>query len=271
MAPKRIKFAPVATIFVLGLLAAWCAPRFARADGTAAPTIWGQAVATPQGQAAVAAQGQTVAPPTTDQPNAAPTETVACDVPSYSDHGIVMAPLRPVCQFLGLSLDYTGGVVTLQSKQTPGCSMSFRVGGPTAQIVNAAQKKSARFPRPAEERLGNMFVPLKFTVAAFGADADGTTILAGNRRGALNFQAAPPPPDNAAASLSVFNYTHRALSLHLDGPQKIILELGSGESVLLKVRPGRYNYWAESMGSPVHSGTRSFSIDPKSTWIWGGS
>jgi len=268
MAPKRNKITSVATIILAGVLAGWFAPNYAGADQP------GVAAQGDQSNAPVAAAGRASAAPTGGVASAtAPTPTpepIACDVPPYTDHGIMMAPLRPICQFLGLTLGYADDVVTLQSKQSPDRIVIFRVGGQSAQIQNGAEHKSDRFPCPSEERLGNMFVPLKFIAICFGADSAGATIIDGDRRGALTFQSVPPPPDKEAAIVSVFNYTHRAMSLHLDGPQKVILELGSGESVLLKIRPGRYNYWAESMGMQVHSGSRSFSIDHKATWIWGG-
>src|SRR5687767_1806478 len=80
-----------------------------------------------------------------DAPGAGPSSTpppggileIRSDAPFYIDNAITMVPVRPLCDFLGVTLRYHNGIATLEklSGTAPFKIVTLRTGGEAAQVV----------------------------------------------------------------------------------------------------------------------------------------
>jgi len=190
-----------------------------------------------------------------------------------------MAPMRPVCSFLDASLQYSDGIITITktfASDPPGQrTITLRSGGRTARIQDSGGSRTVNLPRPAEERLGTVFLPLRFIVQALGAELKKSAysrsgqIETAERIGVL---VTPPQPNykgGDAVRVTLVNRVGGALSLRLAGPQRLIFELGRDEKVTRAMRPGVYYYLAASRGMKPASGVRRLLAGHKTTWAWG--
>ena len=78
-----------------------------------------------------------------------------------------------------------------------------------------------------------------------------------------------PHEEKLNAQLTIVNRTGRALSLRLNGPQKLAIELGRSQSITRSIRPGVYYYKAAAVGLKTHGGVRRLLAGHKATWSWG--
>ena len=206
-------------------------------------------------------------------------EKIRTDVPPYTDRAIAMAPLKPLCEFLGAKPQYSDGIVTLSKtflQNPPGLrTITVRTGGTVAQIQDGNGQRAVRLPLPVEVRLGAIFVPLRFTVEALGGEVERipegevTIIREADRVGVLTPIAQEGYRGRDAATVTITNRVGRALSLRLAGPQRLAIELGRNSTITRKVRPGVYAYQAASTGMKTRSGVRRLIAGRKATWAWG--
>src|SRR5690606_15052565 len=91
--------------------------------------------------------------------------------PYYVDNGVTMAPLRAVSEFLGAKIQHGDGILTISRVANEGRarSMTFRVGGKSAQVRENFEIKTIALPLAVETRLGVTFVPLRALVEGLGA------------------------------------------------------------------------------------------------------
>ncbi len=219
-------------------------------------------------------------PITPDQPDPQVTiEKIRTAAPPYIDRDVGMAPLRPVCSFLGASLQYHDGIITITKAfeaNPPGTrTITLRSGGRVAQFQDGNGSRTVNLPRRVEERLGIIYLPLRFLVEALGAELKPSAeselgqIEIGNRIGILvaPFQANYNGAN--AVRVTIVNNVGGALSLRLAGPQKLAFELGHGARVTRSMRPGVYYYLAACSGMKTVSGARRLRSGQKTTWAWG--
>ncbi|MBV9467906.1 MAG: hypothetical protein JO316_23205 [Abitibacteriaceae bacterium] len=206
-------------------------------------------------------------------------EKIITDVPPYTDKAVAMAPMRPLCAFLGAHVEYSDGIITLTKSfgQTPPGTriITIRTGGGVAQVQDTTGRHTVRLSLPAEERLNVVFVPLRFIVQVLGGSVDRipegeiTVIRVGERAGILTPIAQEGYRGPDAARLTIMNQVGRALSLRLVGPQHVSVELGRNSTITRSVRPGVYAYRAASTGMKPMSGTRRLLAGRKAIWAWG--
>lgn len=236
----------------------------------------------PPAPATASATHELPPPPTaTAQLPAPPIPVVAISSPApyYIDRGTTMVPVRPLCEFLGIKLRSSDGVLTFMQESEEDASrfkvVSLRTGGKSAQITQNGKIRNMALPLPAETRLGTTFLPLRFMRDAFEVSIgfrarDNALVLTKNgRRGVLTPPQFVEYKGSNAAMVTITNHVGRALSLRLGGPQSIVLELGKGQSVTRKVKPGVYYYKADSAGMQPRSGARRLSGKQRATWSWG--
>lgn len=197
-------------------------------------------------------------------------------VPSYVERGVVMVPLRPLAQFLGLEIRNLLGVIALerpaQDKAVPATRLMLRNGSVRAQIGTS---RVLALPLAVQTRLGNTFVPARAVAAAFGAisqavpEEKGILIMAQGRAGLFGSNAQAGYRGEDAARVVVENNVGRALSLHLSGAQNVAIELGPRERITRALRPGVYQFRAASIGMKTSRGVRRFSARQRAIWNWG--
>jgi len=208
-----------------------------------------------------------------------PVVAINSPAPYYIDRGTTMVPVRPLCDFLGIKITSSDGVLTFMQESEEETSrfkvVSLRTGGRSAQITQSGKISKLALALPAETRLGNTFLPLSFMRDAFGlslgfrARDNALVVTRNGRRGVLTGPRFVEYKGSNAATLTVTNHVGRALSLRLSGPQTVALELGKGQSATRKVKPGVYYYKADSAGMQPRSGARRLSGKQKATWSWG--
>lgn len=218
----------------------------------------------------------TAAEPVTAQAN--PLVLIPSPVPSYIDRGVTMVPLRPIADFLGISISVHSGIITLlqhiAGSEKPTMA-TLRLNARAAQIASDGKLSTMTLRLPAEARLGNTFVPLRFMADVFHAEAsfrvpDNAIVLrTANKIGVLTPNMPPEYKGNNAATLTLVNRIGKPLSLRLNGPQKIALELGRGQKITRRVAPGVYYYKAVCAGMGPRSGARRLSSGGRVNWIWG--
>jgi hypothetical protein len=215
-------------------------------------------------------------------PAAAPVSDVvaiASPVPYYIDRGTTMVPIRPLCEFLGVKIGAADGILSF-TQALPDAPDRFRVitlrvGGHSAQLSERGETRKIALQLPAETRLGNTFLPLRFVRDAFEATIgfrkrdNALVIEEGGKRGVLTPPTFTDYKGANASTLTIVNHVGRALSLRLGGPQSLVLELGKGQSVTRKLKPGVYYYKADSTGMKPRSGARRMVGKQRSTWSWG--
>lgn len=232
-------------------------------------------------------QPETVEPPSATQPpgplpmTIAPgaIEKIPAEVPPYTDKAVAMAPMRPLCAFLGAHVDYNEGMLTLTknfAQNPPGTrTITMRIGSGTAQIQDMVGRHTVRLSLPSEERLNVVFVPLRFLVQTLGGvveripEGEITVIRVGSRAGVLTPIAQEGYRGPDAARLTVVNRVGHALSLRLIGPQQLAIELGRNSTITRSVRPGIYTYHAAATGMRTVGGTRRLLAGRKAFWSWG--
>jgi hypothetical protein len=191
-----------------------------------------------------------------------------------------MVPLKPLADFLGVSVLSHDGVLTLSQRLGDATSTVFRTatlrqGGRSAQIIEAGKTSTVALALPAETRLGNTFVPLRFIALTFGAQPsfrvpDNAIVLrTAEKIGVLVPQTPSEWTNKSAATLTLTNRIGRPLSLRLNGPQKLSIELGRGQSITRRVAPGIYYYQAACSGMKVRSGARRLFAGRRVSWTWG--
>ncbi len=205
--------------------------------------------------------------------------SIASPSPYYIDRGTTMVPIRPLCDFLDVKIGAADGILSF-TQELPDEPDRFRVvtlriGGRSAQISERGETRKIALQLPAETRLGNTFLPLRFVRDAFGATIgfrkrdNALVIEAGGKRGVLTPPSFSDYKGANASTVTIVNHVGRALSIQLGGPQSLILELGKGQSVTRKVKPGVYYYKADSTDMKPRSGARRLVGKQRSTWSWG--
>ena len=270
MIMKTIYAKPILIASTVGAL--WSTPG-ARAQDNA------QIEAPPLPDAPPATSVVTELPPPPASETASNVVSIASPAPYYIDRGTTMVPIRPLCEFMGIKIGASDGILSF-TQELPDAADRFRVvtlrvGGRGAQISERGETRSIALQLPAETRLGNTFLPLRFVRDAFGATIgfrkrdNALVIEEGGKRGVL----APPSFSDYtganASTVTIVNRVGRALSLQLGGPQSLVLELGKGQSVTRKLKPGVYYYKADSTGMKPRSGARRMVGKQRSTWSWG--
>jgi len=220
-----------------------------------------------------------VATPTPTAVPKSPYIAIPSAIPSYVDVGVTMVPMRPLADFLGVTTTYHDSIITLSSSGTTagGAStprtITLRNGGNSAQVQQGTERKTIKLPKAAEERLGTVFLPLRFFADVFGAEilpTKGAAILIkqGDRTG--EFQSPVVSYSGGdAARVTIVNYVGRAISLRLTGPQNFNIELGHWQSVQRTLKPGIYYFRAASRGMKTVTGQRRLMAGRKATWSWG--
>lgn len=115
-------------------------------------------------------------PPTTTQDaNGTMGQLTLIDSPApyYIDRGTTMVPIRPLCDFLGVKIGAADGILSftqvLPDSEDRFRVITLRVGGRSAQLSERGEIRKIALQLPAETRLGNTFLPLRFVRDAFGA------------------------------------------------------------------------------------------------------
>jgi hypothetical protein len=225
-----------------------------------------------------ASESSTAESSATSSATANPLVLIPSPVPSYIDRGVTMVPLRPIADFLGISISVHSGIITLSQyiagSEKPTMA-TLRLNARAAQIANDGKLSTMTLRLPAEARLGNTFVPLRFMADVFHAEAsfrvpDNAIVLrTASKIGVLTPNMPPEYKGNNAATLTLVNRIGKPLSLRLNGPQKIALELGRGQKITRRVAPGVYYYKAVCAGMGPRSGARRLSSGGRVNWIWG--
>jgi len=214
---------------------------------------------------------------------AANTVTSAVSIPSpvpyYIDRGVTMAPMKPLCDFLGIEVRMLDGVLSLTQTRGNDASkarlMTLRIGGHSAQITENGATRTVALSLPAETRLGNTFLPVRFIKDAFSVmigfrARDNALVIRDSRRtGVLSSPVFTEYRGSNASIITITNRVGRALSLRLSGPQTIVLELGKNQSLTRRVRPGVYYYKGGSAGMKPRAGGRRLYGGRRATWSWG--
>ncbi len=186
-----------------------------------------------------------------------------------------MAPLRTVCDFLKATTTYQDGLLSLVKTFEGGTArtVTLRLGGKSAQVWDGAAPRTVALARPAESRLGVIFVPAKFLSEILGGQVEVDTlgvpirVLNGERQGVFVGNEKYAGAD--AAKVTLTNRVGKAMSLRLTGPQKLRVEVGQGGTIYLQVKPGVYYFQANSAGMQTINGARRFLAGRKTTWAWG--
>jgi len=199
-------------------------------------------------------------------------------VPAYTDAGVIMAPLRPLCQAMHASLEYRNGRCTVvrAAPEPSGIPLivDLQVNSVRAQRrgrINDARRLSL----PVEERIGTLFAPARDVAAALDAtlepgssparlllrDADSTV--------ELRSPAIRPYSGRDASRLTLRNMVGRALSVRLFGPQGVDVELGRRQEIALVLRPGVYYYRGGSQDMTARAGARRLLPGTHAVWVWG--
>jgi hypothetical protein len=199
-------------------------------------------------------------------------------VPSYIDRGVTMVPLRPVADFLRVTISVHNGLIALRQHNVgsdqPTTAM-LRLNGRAVQIARNGKLSAITLRLPAESRLGNTFVPLRFMADVFQAKAsfrvpDNAIVLrTAEKIGVLTPNQPPEFQGHSAAILTLVNHIGKPMSLRLNGPQKIALELGRGQKITRRVAPGVYYYKAVCAGMRPRSGARRLGAGRHVNWTWG--
>ena len=195
-------------------------------------------------------------------------------IPSYVDQGVMMVPMRPLCDFLGVKNTYHDSIITLVAEKPRLITVTLRAGGETAQIQSGGETKTMRLPLRAEERLGTTFLPLRFLADAFEAEivrnkTNSIVVKSGTRTGVLQTEFGSIYSGGDAARITIVNNVGRALSIRLTGPQNLNVELGRKQSFTRSLRPGVYYYRAASTGMKTVKGSRRLLAGRKAIWAWG--
>ena len=205
--------------------------------------------------------------------------TIPSPVPYYIDRGVTMAPMRPLCDFMGVEVQMLDGVLSMTQQRGADASsnrtLTLRIGGHRAQLSERGTTRAVALSLPAETRLGNTFLPVRFikdcfsVMIGFRARDNALVIRDQRHTGVL----APPVTveyrGSNASVITITNRVGRALSLRLTGPQYIVLELGRNQSLTRRVRPGVYYYKGGSAGMKARSGSRRLVAGRRATWSWG--
>jgi len=229
---------------------------------------------------------------------------IAGKTPYYVDKGVTMIPIRPICDFLGLDINYRSGLISIsgtlpepvvsladQSKKSddnqvdsdekstgsnPPIFVNFRDGSRVVQIISGIHNRTSTLDLAPETRLGVTFVPLRFVSVAFNAKVAynaGTgliTVQSGDRLGYLR------QPDQCSENvpktvkLTVTNRVGRAFTLQLKGPCNFRVELGRLQKVVVKLPAGLYEYTAVSKGAYPRHGKRWLRKGATVNWTFGG-
>lgn len=197
------------------------------------------------------------------------------DVPPYIDQGVAMVPMRPLLAFLGATAIYRDGSVFINQASPSKRALMLRMDSRNVRLTDDKGQRNLLSPIAVEERLGVVFVPLRFFTALFGASVEQSLEGAGafvhfDKRAALIDPIAQEGyrgPD--ATRVTIANRVGKALSLRLTGPQNIAVELGRGQSATRSMRPGVYYYRAASLGMRPTTGVRRLLPGKKATWAWG--
>ena len=205
--------------------------------------------------------------------------SISSPVPYYIDRGVTMAPMKPLCDFLGIEVRMLDGVLTLTQARGNDASknrvMTLRIGGHSAQITENGASRTVALSLPAETRLGNTFLPVRFMKDAFsvmiGFRARDNALVVRNaeKTGVLVAPITAEYNGSNASTITITNRVGRALSLRLTGPQTIVLELGKNQSLTRRVRPGVYYYKGGSAGMKPRAGARRLIGGRRATWSWG--
>ncbi len=200
-------------------------------------------------------------------------------VPYYIDRGVTMAPVRPLCDFLGIELRMLDRVLTLTQARGEDASknrvMTMRIGGHNAQITENGESRTVALSLPAETRLGNTFLPVRFMKDAFSvmigfrARDNSLVIRNSSKTGVLSAPVTAEYNGSNASIITITNRVGRALSLRLNGPQSLVLEMGKNQSLTRRVRPGLYYYKGGSAGMTPRAGGRRLVGGRRATWTWG--
>ncbi|MEO6907539.1 MAG: copper amine oxidase N-terminal domain-containing protein [Abditibacteriaceae bacterium] len=231
-------------------------------------------------------------------------DPIAGKTPYYVDKGVTMIPIRPICDFLGLSITYRAGLISIygtlpmpvaaqkdQPQKTDGNSsgtdansaqtnttifVNFRDGSRVAQIIEGAHNRTSTLELAPETRLGVTFVPLRFLSVAFNAKVSynaGTgliTVQSGDRLGYLRQPNQCNKNVKKTVSLTVANRVGRAFTLQLKGSCNFRIELGRYQKVVAKLPAGLYQYTAVSKGTYPRHGKRWLRKGATVNWTFGG-
>lgn len=196
------------------------------------------------------------------------------DVPPYVDQKVAMVPLRPLLSFLGATATYHDGAVDIEQRVPFERSISMRVNSKKAWVKDENGRRGATLPVEVEERLGTVFVPLRFSAQALGAHVEhspegaGALVRYEGRAAVIEAIAQEGYRGSDATRIIIFNHIGKPLSLRLTGPQNIAVELGRSQSVSRSLRPGVYYYRAASKGMKPVIGVRRLLPGQKATWDW---
>ena len=205
-------------------------------------------------------------------------ERLICDGLPYVENGVAMVPVRPVCDFLQAKLSVTDGLLTVvKTFDEPNIvrTVSMRIGGKSAQIWDGGSSRTVALSKATESRLGTVFVPAKFWVEILGGElvADRSfkplSIKDGSRVGQFVSNYDAPYTATDAARVTISNRVGRALSLRLNGPQKLRVEIGNNSKISLRLKPGLYYYQAGSNGMQTIKSARRLLAGRQTTWVWG--
>jgi hypothetical protein len=202
---------------------------------------------------------------------------VSLNAAGYADNGVAMAPLRPVCDFLKAQVSFHDGLITIVKtfgEPNLARTITLRLGGKSAQIWDGASRV-VTLSRPAESRLGTIFLPAKFLVEILGGEleVDKTgvpkTVREGERLAIFASSDAASYKGGDAGRVTLINRVGKALSLRLNGPQKLRVEIAHGDKIYLQVKPGLYYYQAGCAGMQTINGARRLLAGRKTSWAWG--
>ena len=202
-------------------------------------------------------------------------ENLVSDGTPYVEHGVAMAPLAVTCDFLGAKVTCVDGLVTVVKSFAEGAArtITFRLGGKTAQIIDGGNTRTVKLDRSPEARLGTSFAPAKFMVEILGGelevDAESVPLKVKSGPREAVFAKRDNYNGSDAARVTLGNHVGRAISLRLSGPQKLRVELADGATLFLPLPPGLYYYQAGSSGMKTIKGARRLLAGRKTNWSWG--
>ncbi len=229
---------------------------------------------------------------------------IAGKTPYYIDKGVTMIPIRPICDFLGLDINYRSGLISISgtlpapivslvdqsekaddnqlnsdeinSESNSPIFVNFRDGSRVAQIIAGTHNRTSTLDLAPETRLGVTFVPLRFVSDAFNAKVAynaGTgliTVQSGDRLGYLRQPDQCGDDAKKTVQLTVANRVGRAFTLQLKGPCNFRIELGRLQKVVVKLPAGLYEYTAVSKGAYPRHGKRWLRKGATVNWTFGG-
>jgi hypothetical protein len=199
-------------------------------------------------------------------------------VPSYMDRGTTMVPLRPITEFLGIELSTPDGKIVLTRVDIANGTtriITINAGGHNGMIQEGERSRNIGLIKPAETRLGNIFVPLRFITEAldvptsFRVPDNAVVFRSSDKFGILTPTLPPEYKGRSAAIVTLTNHIGRAMSLRLSGPQNVSLELGQGQRLTRRFVPGVYSYQAAVANLSPRSGTRLLHAGRRISWTWG--